>query len=658
MTSPLEITLGELSEIQRKAVDWRNGALLVLAGPGSGKTRVLTCRIARLLDRSRDERFRVLALTFTNKAAHEMSSRVTALAPGLEERADIQTFHSFCAQVLRQHGVHLGIKPNFAIYSRTSDRQAVLEDALGRDSQHVDSEGRRLLPRIDALKARLIRPKQTEERLVGWNSASPDEAGRLARAYRLYEEELRRANALDFNSLIFEAHRLFGYPAMARHYQTVYRYWLIDEFQDTNGAQYELLRRMAGADFRQVFAVADDDQTIYEWNGASVRRIGTLVEDFDCEVVQLPTNFRCPPPIVEAANRLVVYNARRDESKRPSEPAQQNCSLDIQPIRCRVFETDQDEAVGIAAEIAGLDVAERSRTLVLARTRALLESMHDALQVKNLPATILSRRDDFVSPEMRWLVACLKQINRPLDRRNMATLVETFGSFVPGCAASSASGPAPLDADDLLSRSATEGVTYLLIWTRAAQATRLPSPAAEIVGLLADLTAGELNLASAIDQILGHFESHEPDDDLKDDLSAWRRLSREIRGAVGQTSLVRFLQELDLRSKEPAPEPGAVSLATIHGAKGLEFDTVYLIGLAEEILPSWHSVKDGGNNTAIEEERRGCFVAITRTKQRLILSRAHRYKGWVKQPSRFLAEMGLLSDQSESDTALRRESPF
>ena len=655
MATQLETTLHELSDIQRKAVDWDDGALLVLAGPGSGKTRVLTCRVARLLDRSRDERFRILALTFTNKAAHEMSSRLTTLAPGLEQRADIHTFHSFCTQALRQHGVHLGIKPDFAIYARTSDRQAVLEDALGRNCQHIDSEDRRLLPRIDALKARLVRPEQTAEWLAGANSAPPDEARRLARAYHLYEEELRRTNALDFNSLIMEAHRLFGYPAMTRHYQTVYRYWLVDEFQDTDGAQYALLRRMAGKDFRRIFAVADDDQTIYEWNGASVRRIGTLVEDFDCEVMQLPTNFRCPPHIVEAANRLVVYNARRAGSKRPAEPAQHRRSLNNQPIRCRVFETDQDEAVGIAAEIAGLDIAERGRTLVLARTRALLGSMREALQAEGVNATILNRRDDFASPEMRWLVACLKQINRPLDRRNLATLVEAFGSFAPSCATSS-SRPAPLDFDDLLTRSATEGVTYLSVWSGAAQAAGLPSPTAEIVDLIAGLAAGELKPASAIDQILGHFESDQPDEDLRDDLSAWRRLSGDIRTAVGPTSLDRFLQELELRSKEPVPVPGAVSLATIHGAKGLEFDTVYLIGLAEEILPSWHSVTRHNGSPALEEERRGCFVAITRTKQRLILSRAQQYKGWTKQPSRFLDEMGLLSDQS--DSKLRGDVPF
>ena len=629
--TPLETSLHELTDIQRRAVEWDDGPLLVLAGPGSGKTRVLTCRVARLLEASREQRFRILALTFTTKAAHEMANRVTALAPGLEGRANIVTFHGFCAQVLRQHGVHLGIKPNFAIYSRTSDRQGVLEDAIGRDSQVFGADNRRLLALIDDLKARMVTPDQAEQCDAAWNGMPPTDADRVARAYCLYEDELRRANALDFNSLICEAYRLFDHPAMARHYQTVYRYWLIDEFQDTNGAQYRLLRRMAGEHFRDVFAVADDDQTIYEWNGANVRRIGSLVEDFGCKVLQLPTNFRCPPRIVEAANRLVVYNASRVESRQPTQPAPGK-SMNDEQVQCRVFETDQNEAAGIATEIAHLDATARGRTAVLARNRALLESMHKALERKGVPAAMLTRRDDFVSPEMRWLVACLKQINRPLDRRNMATLVESFGSFAPSSA----------NFDELVSRSAADEVTCLSVWIDMVRDAELPPSVATVVDAVAGLAAGREKLAFAIQQVLGHFDGDDAGDDLKEDLSAWRRLSSEIRAAQGFTSLDRFLQELELRSKEPVPAPGTVSLATIHGAKGLEFDTVYLFGLAEEILPSWHSVKKRSGSAALEEERRGCFVAITRTKQRLILSRARQYRGWPKRPSRFLQEMGLL----------------
>ena len=650
MNNPLTSSLAELSDVQRQAVEWSGGPMLVLAGPGSGKTRVLTCRIARLLDSSPDERFRILALTFTNKAANEMANRVTALVPGLEGRATINTFHGFCAQVLRQHGVHLRIKPDFAIYSRTEDRQAVLEDALGRDSgQNWRQENSRLLPLIDHLKAQLVGPDESERYIQAMNGSAAEDPGRVVRAYRLYEEELRRINALDFNSLILGAYGLFAYPAMARQYQRAYRYWLVDEFQDTIGAQYKLLRRMAGEDFREIFAVADDDQTIFEWNGANVRRIGSFVKDFECKVVQLPTNFRCPPRIVEAANRLVVYNSHRVASKQPatsvSSPSD-SLSADEEQIQCREFDTDREEVAGIADEIARLDGAARSRTAVLARNRSLLEAMYEALSVKDVPAMIVMRRDDFLSPQMRWLVACLKQIDRPLDLRNMAVLVEAFNSFAPS----------PLDWNELVSRSESDRLTCLRVWTEAMREAETPPPVAEVVGAIADLSAGNLKLTEAIERILGRFDGDEPDDDLKDDLSAWRRIQREIRDAQGpSSSLDRFLQELQLRSKEPVPTPGTVSLATIHGAKGQEFETVYLIGLAEEILPSWHSVKKSAGSAALEEERRGCFVAVTRTRRRLILSRAKRYRGWPKAPSRFLEEMGCLGNHG-ADTAARRIS--
>src|ERR1700683_384132 len=221
MDSPLESALQKLTEIQRQAVEWDQGPLLVLAGPGSGKTQVLTCRIARLLDRARDQNFRVLALTFTNKAADEMKDRVAGFVPGLEDRATIGTFHSFCGQILRQHGVHLGINPDFAIYSTDDDRKAVLEDALRRarsEGKPGSPEDVKYLPLIDRMKSKLIEPAAAEASLA--TVADPQ---RVIATYQLYEDELRRVNALDFNSLIFEAYRLLKtYPAIASRYQRSY----------------------------------------------------------------------------------------------------------------------------------------------------------------------------------------------------------------------------------------------------------------------------------------------------------------------------------------------------------------------------------------------------------------------------------------------------
>lgn len=635
MTNSLEIAMAQLTEIQQQAVDWDQGPLLVLAGPGSGKTQVLTCRIARLLDASRDNNFRVLALTFTNKAADEMKHRVEAFVPGLEERANIGTFHNFCAQILRQHGIHLGINPDFAIYSTDDDRRAVLEDALRRaesEGQAVSAEDIRYLGLIDHMKARLIEPGTAECLPTRFENCE-----RIALAYQLYEQELRRTNALDFNSLIFEAHRLATtFPAIAGRYRRSHPYWLIDEFQDTNSAQYRFMRALAGDEFHNLFAVADDDQIIYQWNGASFRQIQSFLTDYAADLIQLPTNYRCPPAIVEAANRLVAYNAQRTRSKKPLIAGKADLKFPTsQHIQLRVFSTDEDEAAGIAQKIAERGKSYWGHTTVLARTRALLEHMNGALHVQQVPSVIAQRRDDFLSAEFRWLMASLRQFIRPLDRRNLAVLVEAFNRLAEISVA----------VDQVVTDAEATGRGYLVTWVEAAATQSLQAAHAT---LLAPLTSDSPTANRVIEGTLKEFTKKlsEPntDFDLAEDMTAWRELSRDIANHIGKNApLDQFLQELQLRSKEPTPKPDTVTLMTIHGAKGREFDLVYVIGLAEDVMPSYQSRQKGDHSPEMEEERRNCFVAITRTKECLVLSRAERYRGWQKQPSRFLGEMGLVS---------------
>ena len=212
----------------------------------------------------------------------------------------------------------------------------------------------------------------------------------------------------------------------------------------------------------------------------------------------------------------------------------------------------------------------------------------------------------------------------------MAALVDAFNGFT-GVA---------VDWEALVSRSESQAVTCLEAWLDSVREVELPGPVAGLVGGIAALSSGKVRLPGAIEQVLGCFRDGDPEDNLlEDDLSAWGRIQREIRDSERVSSLDRLLQELELRPKDPVPPPGTVSLTTIHGAKGQQFGTVYVIGLAEEILPSWQSLKKADGGTALEEERRGCFVAVTRTKKRLILSRARQYRGWPKRPSRFLEEM-------------------
>lgn len=632
-TTPLDIALSELTDIQQEAVAWGDNAMLLLAGPGSGKTRVLTCRIARLLNEGRDKSFRVLALTFTNKAADEMKDRVTAYVPGLEERASIGTFHSFCGQVLRQHGVHLGIKPDFAIYAHDNDRKAVLEDALKRSGMNMLNT--RYLSLIDRLKTLLVEPKDAVARLT----QTPDPQA-VAETYQAYENELRRVNALDFNSLIFEAHRLFtSFPAIAVRYRRSYPYWLLDEFQDTNDGQYRLIRAMAGNEFKNIYAVADDDQIIYQWNGASFRQIQQFRANFEPQLIQLPTNYRCPPAIVEAANRLVAYNVQRTEAKKPLVAGKRELKLPAnQHIQLRSFDSDENEAKKIAQEIAERGKDQWGATTVLARTRALLEQMLHELHALHVPAVIAQRRDDFLSPQFRWLVTCLAQTVRPLDRRNIGVLIDSFNRFAN----------IEITADLILSDAEASGESYFAVWARIAKSETGPSsPYAkllETIGNLAlDPTTAKRITEEVLTEFAGYVSGREPDPDLAEDLAAWREITNDINRHFGRNvTLDQFMQELQLRSKEPTPKPQTVTLMTVHGAKGREFDFVYLIGLAEDILPSFQSRQKGDTSVEMEEERRNCFVAITRAKESLVLSRAGSYRGYSKKPSRFLVEMGLI----------------
>jgi DNA helicase II / ATP-dependent DNA helicase PcrA len=642
MESALETALAKLTDIQRQAVMWDQGPLLVLAGPGSGKTQVLTCRIARLLHSSREKNFRILALTFTNKAADEMKGRVAAFVPGLEERANIGTFHSFCAQVLRQHGVHLGINPDFAIYSADDDRKAVLEDALRvaeAQGKRVSLDDVKYLGLIDRLKSKLIEPAAAVSALAG--TFDPD---RVAEAYQLYEAELRRINALDFNSLIFETYRLIStFPAITARYRKTYSYWLIDEFQDTNSAQYKLVRALAGEQFRSLFAVADDDQIIYEWNGANFKQIQAFQADYSAQVIQLPTNYRCPAAIVEAANRLVVYNAQRTRSKKPLIAGKTDLKYPpSEHIRLCVFESDEDEAAGLAKEIANRGSSRWGATAVLGRTKALLEQMNKALHDQNVPSVIAQRRDDFLSAQFRWLVAVLRQFTRPLDRRNLAVLIEAFNRLTG----------LKVSVQQVVSEAEATSRNYLSIWLETARKQALKPSVAGLLSYVAGAANDSSLVKTALDAILAEIAkelAEDADPDLEEDMAAWREISRDIASHVGKNApLDQFLQELQLRSKEPTPKPDTVTLMTIHGAKGREFDFVYVIGLAEDIMPSFQSKKRGDPSPEMEEERRNCFVAITRTKECLVLSRGRTYRGWQKEPSRFLVEMGLVSPDEQN----------
>ena len=627
MNLELSNAISQLTEIQAKAVDWKKGSLFLLAGPGSGKTRVLTTRIAKLLSDSPDKSFRVMALTFTNKAADEMSTRVANLVPEQERRALIGTFHSFCMQVLQQHGSHIGIKPDFAIYSLESDRQDILRDAI-RDAG-LEREDSAYLKVIDKLKSKLVEPDGCSGRFK-----NPNVGKRVEATFKAYEKQLAKVNALDFGSLIAQAYRLITkFPSIASRYQKSYKYWMFDEFQDTTDGQYRLIKALAGESFRNIFAVADDDQIIYQWNGASYQQIQRFRSDFEPKELQLPTNFRCPPSIVAAANNLVVNNQQRTLSKQPLESGKTHLRYpESQHICVLRFSSAEEEAKGIAARIAETDKSDWGEVAILGRTRSLLSQIKKELDQAGIDSAIAQRRDDFQSPEFQFLSASLRQILRPLDRRALETLVGAFNRWFDTA----------IQFEELFATAELSSRSFLEEWSESATASQI-SDAIKIADITVDCSKNPSTFRKFIDLFLDCIPQNEDEtSDVAEDRAAWKELVRSIRKTVGaDCPLEQFLQELALRSKEPPIAVNSISLMTVHAAKGKEFDHVYVAGLAEGVLPSFQSLEKGETSAEMEEERRNCFVAITRAKEWLCLTYADKYRGWSKEPSRFLTEMDI-----------------
>lgn len=297
------IDLTGMNANQRAAVEWKGGALLVLAGPGSGKTRVLTYRIARLLEESPEDNFRILALTFTNKAASEMRGRVETLAPEFMERVRLTTFHSYAAEILQQYGSYVDVRPDFKILSDERDRLAVVKDAMNKLRKDLqiplpyEFDERKVLGYITRMAEASIPIAESEGRLHGMNVP---EYELVAKLYQEYHNILRSRNALDFPFLIFEVLALLRrYPKLSRIIRQTYVHLLVDEFQDTNQSQYEMLSMLAEPDSSTLFVVGDEDQIIYQWNGASPKRLSQLRNEFSVSELQLPENYRCPPLVVE-----------------------------------------------------------------------------------------------------------------------------------------------------------------------------------------------------------------------------------------------------------------------------------------------------------------------------------------------------------------------
>ena len=614
MTQPstLDEALASLTDIQRKAVEWTDGSLLVLAGPGSGKTRVLTTRIAKLIRDTPEETFRVLALTFTNRAADEMRERVEALIQTASNRVYLGTFHSFSTEILRQHGQHLGLKTDFRIYSTDADRREIARTAITSEygtGLGLSENDLRFLQTLQNAKSKLIKAEGLAARYPDWNDGPAFEA-----FYKAYDARLLELNAMDFDTLIFQANEVFKrFPAIARHVRTVYAYWCIDECQDTNLAQYGILREMAGGETQNVFAVADDDQIIYQWNGADYKRLDQFKSEFDASMLQIPTNFRCPPEVVECANNLISHNLLRSEQKKPLIATKSTDSIES-AIDLLEYPTGDDEASEIAKHISKNRTGEFSEVVVLARSRKQLEPLGERLTDLGVPNVIIVRQDEFQSAQFTWLHNLLRLAARKRDENAIATVCGEFERMFGNSSTIA----------DVMELAETQRIDYLSAWIKLAHESGTDA-ANHLVVLANGLNSGQVDHINFSKKAVLAFQlvlakdsdegdKAESNHALRDDISAWTSLSGEVEKSLGvRHGIDAFLQEIDLRSKEPPADPDSVRLMTIHASKGNEFDHVYIIGMIEDLLPSFQSLKKGDQSPQFEEERRNCFVALTRT---------------------------------------------
>ena len=633
VSADLERLLDDLNPAQREAVTAGDGPLLVLAGAGSGKTRVIAYRIAWLLQRGLSPR-NLLAVTFTNKAAGEMARRVEELLSPVGLRSPfIATFHSACVRILRQHGSHLGLPSHFTIYDE-DDRQALVKECM-KDGELAD--------RTFTPSAAVHRISYLKNQMIAVTEALRDARGpwekKAALVYSRYDKRLRETGAVDFDDLLLLVVRLLAeIPEVLAWYRGLWRYVLVDEYQDTNRAQYRIIQLLT-AEHRNVCVVGDSDQSIYKWRGADVRNILDFEEDFPgTKVVRLEQNYRSTQSILALAAGVIANNVQRKDKTLWTENAAGT------PARLYRAWDEQEEAGFVAQSILGLrgEGVPWDDVAVFYRTNAQSRVLEDALRRGRIPYVIVGGVRFYERREIRDVLAYLRIIINPADD---VAFRRAIGAPARGIGATTL---ARLDEE------ATRQTRPLLALAAEppadirGKAGRTLQEFAAMIGRLAGQRR-DLAPPAFIDLVLEQTgyrdtlkQERAPETEARlENLEELIAAAEDYTHAEAEPTLEGFLDGVALMSDvdELKEAEARVTLMTLHSAKGLEFPAVFITGLEEGVFPHARSMNDPDE---IEEERRLCYVGITRAKERLSLSWAlhRRIHGYgVGEASRFLREM-------------------
>lgn len=644
------LNLNLLNKEQREAVETVDGPLLVLAGAGSGKTRVLTYRIANLIENHGVAPWSILALTFTNKAAKEMKERTDKLIGIEDSDMWVTTFHSFCVRVLRIDIDRLGYDSRFVIYDE-QDQNGIIKDIV---SPQIFDEKRMSKGLVRSMISQAKNSGESPERFLLDSGTGMDD--KLVEIYRAYQKKLKSSNALDFDDLLIKTVELFETcPDVLEKYRKKFRFVLVDEYQDTNAPQYRIIKLICG-EHRNICVVGDDDQSIYGWRGADIRNILDFEKDFPgAKVIRLEQNYRSTKAILDCANSVITHNMGRKFKKLWT------AKVGGSPVEFLNVQNERDEAYNIAKTIIDLRRREDRKFndfAILYRTHAQSRVLESVLVSGfGIPISVIGGTRFYARREIKDLLSYLRLIANPSDDGALKRIINVPKRGI---------GEATVSAIESLSES-TDQSMLITILTPGILPEKISKKVSRFADLMRDLFAKryELSLEMLTEYIIdaigyAQYIVEQGDDNLEtrqenieELLGAMREHEEQI--TPGSDALQSFLELTALNSDADNIDEsdGTVKLMTLHSAKGLEFPVVFMPGMEDDIFPSRRSKED---ETGIEEERRLCYVGVTRAKERLYLYAAEQRALYGQtqhnDPSIFLEEMGFISE----DTPMKRNS--